>query len=248
MLGELDTTYFTAEVIGDTILNNGKNYSVISPRDLIRGIFIRADSSSVYYYDENEQEEDTLFKLDANVGDIWYTDFDWIFIVELEKKDTIIFLGHLTETLRFKLDGLALGWITLSNIFGPITSTDWGDPPGNTQTFTFTYHCIINEKIFGEPLLAPINIAILHKFDLEQNYPNPFNPTTKIKYQIPESSFVKLKVYDVIGNEIATLVNEKKLAGTYEIEFYGTGLPSGIYFYQLKAGNFIETNKMLMLK
>ena len=78
-------------------------------------------------------------------------------------------------------------------------------------------------------------------FSLEQNYPNPFNPTTTIKYQIPELSFVTLKVYDVLGNEIATLVNEEKTAGNYEVDFDATILTSGIYFYRLQSASFIET-------
>ena len=92
---------------------------------------------------------------------------------------------------------------------------------------------------------------------LSQNYPNPFNPITKIKYEIPGQSalggrndnpFVTLKVYDILGREVATLVNEEKPAGTYEVEFDGTSLPSGVYFYQLKAGNYSETKKMVLLK
>jgi hypothetical protein len=98
----------------------------------------------------------------------------------------------------------------------------------------------------------------LRFYKLSPNYPNPFNPTTTIKYQIPEISFVTIKVYDVLGNEIATLVNEEKPAGEYNVEFSAIGgsvsggstfaLPSGIYFYQLRAGNFIETKKMVILK
>jgi outer membrane protein assembly factor BamB len=98
----------------------------------------------------------------------------------------------------------------------------------------------------------------INSFLLEQNYPNPFNPITKIEYRIPNSEFVSLKVYDILGNEIATLVNEEKSAGEYEVEFSAKGgsasggnaydLPSGIYFYQLKAGGFIETKKMILMK
>ncbi|MHA2032753.1 MAG: T9SS type A sorting domain-containing protein [Candidatus Kariarchaeaceae archaeon] len=83
---------------------------------------------------------------------------------------------------------------------------------------------------------------------LSQNYPNPFNPTTKIKFQIPELSFVTLKVYDVLGSEVATLVYEDKPAGSYEYEFNAAQLPSGIYFYRLQAGSFIETKKMVLMK
>jgi hypothetical protein len=97
---------------------------------------------------------------------------------------------------------------------------------------------------------------------LFQNYPNPFNPSTTINFQITELSFVKIKIYDVLGNEISTLVNEVKPSGIYQVEFNTVGhsgefrnLPSGIYFYQLKvypasggAGSFVETKKMTLLK
>jgi photosystem II stability/assembly factor-like uncharacterized protein len=86
------------------------------------------------------------------------------------------------------------------------------------------------------------------EFLLSQNYPNPFNPTTKIKYSVPQSSNVIIKVYDLLGNEIETLVNEEKAAGTYELTWNAVNLPSGVYFYQLCAGSFIETKKMLLLK
>jgi hypothetical protein len=85
-------------------------------------------------------------------------------------------------------------------------------------------------------------------FSLDQNYPNPFNPTTKIKFSIPELSFVTLKVFDVVGNEIETLVNQEEPAGSYEVQFSAIDLPSGIYFYQLRAGNFVETKKMILIK
>jgi hypothetical protein len=90
---------------------------------------------------------------------------------------------------------------------------------------------------------------------LEQNYPNPFNPSTKIVFRIAESGFVSLKVFDVLGSEVATLVNEEKSAGSYQVEFDAESFPSGVYLYQLKAtpnggqaGSFIETKKMILLK
>ena len=94
------------------------------------------------------------------------------------------------------------------------------------------------------------------EFDLGQNFPNPFNPNTIIGYQLSVSSNVTLKVYDVLGNEIATLVNEKKPAGTYEVTFDASGFPSGVYLYRLQARNsstswgqsFVETRKMLLMK
>ena len=98
--------------------------------------------------------------------------------------------------------------------------------------------------------------VIPNGFALQQNYPNPFNPSTTIRYSIPDviasetkqSQFVSLKVYDVLGNEVATLVNEEKSVGSYEVDFNAAGLSSGIYFYKLQAGSFIETRKMILLR
>ncbi len=86
------------------------------------------------------------------------------------------------------------------------------------------------------------------EFALEQNYPNPFNPSTKIKYSIPQESNVVIKVFDVLGNEIKTLVNEEKPVGTYELTWNAANLPSGVYFYQLRVGNFVQSRKMILLK
>ncbi len=80
-------------------------------------------------------------------------------------------------------------------------------------------------------------------FKLEQNYPNPFNPVTIINYQLPINNFVSIKVYDVLGNEVATLVNEEKPAGIYDVEFNATKLASGVYFYQFKAGSLFKLKK-----
>jgi hypothetical protein len=85
-------------------------------------------------------------------------------------------------------------------------------------------------------------------FNLEQNYPNPFNPSTSIKYSIAERNAVTLKVYDVLGNEVATLINTTQDAGAYEIEFDAATFASGLYFYTLQAGNFTSTKKMILLK
>lgn len=87
-----------------------------------------------------------------------------------------------------------------------------------------------------------------NNFKLMQNYPNPFNPSTTIMYQIPELSFTTLRVYDVLGNEIKTLINEEKPAGVYALAFDGNGLTSGIYFYRLTAGEFREIKKMMLMK
>jgi hypothetical protein len=119
----------------------------------------------------------------------------------------------------------------------------------------------------GNPPGVEKEEGMIYSFYLEQNFPNPFNPSTKIKFTIPQSpllggdgrgGLVTLKVYDVLGNEIATLVNEEKQPGNYEVDFSATGgsasggdahsLTSGIYFYKLQSGDFVETRKMVLMK
>ncbi len=92
------------------------------------------------------------------------------------------------------------------------------------------------------------NNTIVKDYKLEQNYPNPFNPTTNIRYELPKSGFVKIIVFDALGKEIKTIVNEKQSAGTYNLTFDGSNLPSGVYFYRLRAGDYVETKKLVLLK
>ena len=137
----------------------------------------------------------------------------------------------------------------LAKDIGPISLADdqsWG--------FTMrTYYDVVYAKIDGVEYGKFVSVSDRSpeaptNFYLFQNYPNPFNPTTNIRFQIVESGFVSLKVYDILGREVATLVNEEKHAGNYEVEFNGNGLSSGIYFYKLQAGSYTSVKKMILMK
>jgi len=90
--------------------------------------------------------------------------------------------------------------------------------------------------------------GIVSTFSLDQNYPNPFNPETVISYQLPVNGFVSLKIFDLLGREVTTLVNERKDAGKYSVEWKGVNQPSGVYLYHLQVGSFHETRKMILLR
>lgn len=109
-------------------------------------------------------------------------------------------------------------------------------------------YALIDQLSFGQTTSVTENPNTPVDFILEQNFPNPFNPSTKISWQSPVSGHQTLKVYDIIGNEVATLVNEFKSAGSYEIEFNASKLASGVYIYKLHAGGLIETKKMIVMK
>jgi photosystem II stability/assembly factor-like uncharacterized protein len=133
--------------------------------------------------------------------------------------------------------------ITSNHLFSVyFVNSDKGWIVGSDGTILYTTNggvSFVKEEEFG---------AIPTAFLLSQNYPNPFNSSSVIKYSIPKSSQVVIKIFDILGNEIETLVNEEKPTGTYGITWYAEGLPSGIYFYQLKACNYLETKKMMLIK
>ncbi len=119
------------------------------------------------------------------------------------------------------------------------------NPPSGTVVYRLKQ--IDNDGNFKYSQIVTVN-SLPTKFELFQNYPNPFNPTTTIKYQINSIEFVSLKVFDALGQEIITLVNENKLPGIYSVRFDGSNLSGGVYFYRLQAGSFYQTKKLVLLK
>lgn len=138
---------------------------------------------------------------------------------------------------------------------GPAAPAPWTFTHTFTTAGEFPYYCEPHASMGMTGTITvqnPVGVDdeefLADQFELKQNYPNPFNPSTKIKFVVPYTSFVSIKVYDVIGNEVATLVNEVKSAGNYDVEFSAENLPSGTYVYQLITGGFIQSKKMTLLK
>ena len=167
-------------------------------------------------------------------------------------------MGFSVERSKMSKHNGQMDWESIGFVQGSGTTTeqriylftDENVSPGNYQ---YRLKQIDFDGSYTFSNIIEVEVNIPYEFALEQNYPNPFNPSTKIKYSIPlvgtrDRVSVLLKVYDVLGNEIATLVNEEKSPGNYDVDFDGTGLTSGIYFYKLQAGNFIQTKKMIFMK
>ncbi|MCB0742968.1 MAG: T9SS type A sorting domain-containing protein [Ignavibacteriales bacterium] len=147
------------------------------------------------------------------------------------------------KPITFWIDDLDVAYSTSSPAY---TGAENGFPAGNLNAFP-------DQKNAWENGLDPVGVekvgSLPSEFSLSQNYPNPFNPTTMIKYSIPAQSNVTLKIYDVLGSEVATLINnEVQSVGQYEVNFDASRLSSGIYFYTLNSGNFVQTKKMILLK
>lgn len=159
------------------------------------------------------------------------------------------FIDFVQNTLRFGLDDLGFAYIepdgfesfgieTINNVdsvmFRAIHLSKFGGGRGHISTTTGIGY----EKLEGVP----------SKYELAQNYPNPFNPSTTIKYAIPSAGNVQLKIYNVLGSEVATLISDYQEAGNYEVIFNAENLSSGIYLYTLKTNNKIITKKMMLVK
>jgi hypothetical protein len=254
-----DTTYSYAfaEVLKDTVIGPQSNsyYALkvafsgkpFSPEDTIRYVRYDSLSSSIIEYDNIwGMGESTLFKLNAVENDCW----DYFGIeVCCAGIDTLAVFGEDKQRKTYHTaDSSPPFWdYKLARDFGPIKIVDdqsWG-------FILYSVYNLVYAKINGMDygiLSMDDNKNFLENNSLSQNYPNPFNPTTTIKYHLPEISFITIKIYNVLGKEIVTLVYEEKPAGEYEVEFDGSGLPSGIYFYQLRAGQYVETKKMVLLE
>jgi len=122
---------------------------------------------------------------------------------------------------------------------------------GNDYSGHSLVGCYINGVLYGDTTLTGINqigLDVPTSYSLGQNYPNPFNPTTNIQFSMSNVQYVTLKVYDILGKEVATLVNESLNPGTYEVSFEGSSLNSGVYFYRMTTPGYSETKKMSLIK
>jgi len=245
------------EVTKDTTIENKKyfvveneyiSFEVFQPR-----MFLRVDSVTglIYRYWQELNGEYIFHNLNPEIGDtIFHPAFQENPFYILEDEQPINYLGIDTYERRYWEYLPCSCYHTLIKGFG-LARTFFSEFGGSESTLK---GCVINGVLYGDTTFVvdvddKLNL-IPTEYKLEQNYPNPFNPSTKISYQLPVSGNVTLKVFDVLGREVATLVDEYRDAGSYNLEFRieNLELSSGIYFYQLKAGEFVETKKMLLIK
>ena len=184
------------------------------------------------------------YKKDAVIGDTWTV--QTYFTYSIEDTFTANVFGEQTIVKYLKMDGgIILRHEYWTEKFGQLSSSDFHGP------LRTLIGCVINGVVYGDTITVSVTDDFPgqpKEFFLSQNYPNPFNPITNIHFAVHNRQYVTLKVYDILGNEVKTLINEEKPAGSYEVKFNAAGLPSGNYFYRFTAGNFSETRKMLIIK
>ena len=222
------------EVQKDTLLDDGYLYSKLnyyivntdSSFSLIEGnsFYLRYDADRIIEYPNT-----LVLDFDMNIGDTIYTILNSYPAVLSDMKIEDVFGRYLSTYYLF------------FTTYDYYTFTDSIGFNSSGQTFrnypTTLEGCEIDGKIYGNVVTGIANQSknLITDFRLAQNYPNPFNPTTMIEYSVPRTSFITLKVYDILGREVSTLVNEEKQVGTYKVEFNGNNLSSGIYFYRIQA-------------
>lgn len=202
-----------------------------------------------------------LYKLNALQGDKWVlkaystTSYEMM-IVDTVFESTLFGINTLIKRYKqyFSNDSTAsTGSDIIAKYLGynlGIVQVDGLEGLG----FLYLRGAVINSILYGDTTQIITSIFddrlnhSLNDFIIFQNFPNPFNPSTTIRYQILQDGIVTLKVYDILGSEVAILVNEQKVAGKYEVNFNASKLASGVYLYKLQAGDFVNTKKMILLK
>ncbi|BDQ03247.1 T9SS type A sorting domain-containing protein [Ignavibacterium sp.] len=246
------------EVIGDSTASNNKKYFVVKEEKAsgyTTYILERIDSTTgeVYRYFPNfnyPNEELLIDDLTLEVGETVKS-----FRIGYWMQDGFTVLREITNFTRWG-SGNKRKIFQTYNLEMPVYSlTEGYGLDSSYYIFDFGYTidllrgCIIDGVVYGDTVLSvEKNEEIPTNFVLYQNYPNPFNPSTTISWQSPVGSWQTLKVFDILGREVATLVDEYREAGRYKIEFDASSLASGVYFYQLKADNYIETKKMMLIR
>ncbi|MDP3684558.1 MAG: T9SS type A sorting domain-containing protein [Ignavibacteria bacterium] len=167
---------------------------------------------------------------------------------EIER--TAVNTGHGAKALQVAptLQWEKIGFVQGQGNSNSVKVYSFTDKSAISGLYVYRLKQIDNDGKYEYSGVVEVNIDAPTKFELTQNYPNPFNPSTVISWQVPAGSYVSLKVYDVLGKEVATLVNEELKAGSYSVDFNASHLASGIYFYSIKAGNFIQSKKMILMK
>ncbi len=245
-VSDTDTLFMAYESVLLMSTDNGGSWEIISTFENFIGDFVLPENNSTDIF---IAVKDSIYET-TDLGENWETRSNGIggnqvrqLLVSKINPNKLFYLGDYNKIyytndsgenwqVFYSTDNMTIKTIALSS------DEEYLYVASNDGLYLFNLFVSVDEEINENPSL----------FSLSQNYPNPFNPTTTINYSIKESGFVQLKVYDVLGKEIATLVNEEKRQGGYSVKFNGNNLPSGVYFYTLRVSNFVQSRKMILLK
>jgi hypothetical protein len=250
--------YKITVIDSDITINNDKYFKIQSLNagtPITEFIYYSRLREDGYYidFDSVNLRERIYFKENPQIGDYWYNEDSFGFKNHYTVVDTGYFLMYGRSTkifLVFVTDSmLSDNEYYWSEDFGLLQYTVEDPFAGNLYWLS---GCVIDGVVYGDTSLTIVSVDDFSpppkEYLLKQNYPNPFNPITNINFYLPVRTRVQLKIYDILGNEIAEVVNEEKSAGNHQVVFDGSKLSSGIYFYRLQSDNFISSKKMILLK
>lgn len=245
-----DDTSFV-QVLSDTLIINGKKYHTLSRNDVVGRRYLRVDSNYIYYNINGlDSTEIPYFNLRATIGDTLRLSNSGPYgYTLLTKIDTLLIFGVKSRVLTFSMEGFTKRVVKFSDKYGPVTRWSYGDPPAPWPDISEEIiGCKLNDTTYGYALSVSSPNVNLVSFNLNQNYPNPFNPSTTIQYSLPVSSLTTLQIIDMLGRTVRTVVNEFQNSGEHAVSVNVADLPSGVYYYQLRSGSFVQTKKMMLLK
>lgn len=236
-----DTFFVTREIVKDTLINGLRFRIVIETGGFFSGRYAeRFDSVTGNFYSGSKLYDSTML----NSRNTYFDVFKMIY----EGSQSNIILGiPITERhLRANSVGAQQAWIYGFGI--GLVSYRFSDILPDRAEYKTLVYAKIGGKEYGSILSVEQKKEIPHQYHLDQNFPNPFNPSTTISFSLPSRSFVSLKIFDVMGREITTVVNEDLVPGVYSKQWNATGFPSGVYFYRLRTGTYTETKRLILLR
>ena len=230
----------TVSVLSDTVMPNGKRYAVLSD-----GGYLRQQGDTVYDYSPIHGEI-VLYDFSRQSGDTIITYYPNDTLTTIVYRGPSDVFGKSRTVWNFYTRSSASSFYSFINIADSVGYIYGQWEPGENE---YCLGAIINGIQYGTITAVAFSNDILPtRYVLSQNYPNPFNPTTLISYSVPVQAYITLSVYDFLGRVVSVLREGVHDPGKYEIRFNGSKLSSGVYFYRLHAGSFIETRKMIFMK
>lgn len=260
-LGDRTGWYSWVRATNDTIMPNGRKYVRLEGALSDDGgyyplwIFQRVDSTTANVYEWHEffpagYRECLAESLCASQYDYFPGAHCTSYPGHCLSFDTTTILSQSTLSKEFAVNIIPSPRYILAKGFGLIQKQTFRE--GEVGYYTYTaelVHARINGREFGQPVSVEDHLSQAPRaYHLEQNFPNPWNPSTTIRYSLLQRSGVSLAVYNTLGQQVATLVKEEQEAGFHEVKFDASGLSSGVYFYQIQAGSFFDTKKLLLLR
>ena len=239
---------YTSGITGDTTMPDGKTYTMFSGGTSWFGMYQRQSGDTILQFDQVSGEERLLYNFSASPGDI-ITAYPYggdTTVIRLLTISTDTLFGSGRRTWTFLVD----------HIVHAIDDEEYDtitDSLGLTGVNCFCNPWVLHGAVIGGRQYGSVAGVtnqpgqIPSAISLRQNYPNPFNPTTIIRYALPHADHVRLGVFNLLGQEIALIVDEEKTAGSYSVSWNASGVSSGVYYYRLTAGDFTETKKMVLI-